>query len=224
MKRFYANAQLAQQITANNSGCDIEILREQPEKQPEDYEHACMYIFEGEAEIQARQLSGFHHRVWSCPLYYPTDKYVVYAPKQRCIDRDWADLCSAWINTPTKTDIILNVTTTVKRLSELTWKDKKNFVADSTISELIKDSCGSTMCYFIDYWNNTLRHAKPRKTKDRYECFPYDESYDYTDDKHYFNNIVGYATFGEHLDQYYKGLPLTIYANCWIEVHNWRKE
>ncbi len=101
----------------------------------------------------------------------------------------------------------LDVKTSVKRVQELTFEEivATGIFGGTGFIDAIN------LKPFIDYWN--ARHAKPVKTKDGkgYECFPYDfDRVEYVSADYYFDIITKEYT--------YKGLPLTIHANCWVMV------
>jgi len=67
-----------------------------------------------------------------------------------------------------------------------------------------------------NYWN--ANHTKPSKTADGlgYECFPYDDSYYKILEQNKRCELLGNW-------YYWKGLPLTIYANPMLEFNAWTK-
>ena len=196
--KFYANSSQAQQITDNNSGCFVEPLEPQP---PEGYEY-WDYRFgkQGYAYFHC-----FGELAENYPLKYPSGEYVLYAPKLvSCTRGSWTpDYRIYTKSVPTKTDIKLTVQTRVCRVQELTvgeWFSLGVNIADSI--------------HCANWWNN--RFSKPRKTADGkgYVCYPYDSNYP-----------DGWS-FDIELDgsTEYKGLKLTIHANCMVEVRKWTKE
>jgi len=210
MNKFYADTRLAQQITDNNSGCFVEPLEPQP---PEGYEY-WDYRFgkQGYAYFHC-----FGELAENYPLKYPSGEYVLYAPKLvSCTRGSWTpDYRIYTKSVPTKTDIKLTVQTRVCRLQELTPMERimSSGIERSHLLD-VYDRVDNEHRRFREYWN--ALYTKPRKTADGkgYVCYPYDSNYP-----------DGWS-FDIELDgsTEYKGLPLTIHANCMVEVRNWTKE
>lgn len=196
---FYATTKQSLAIAKNKQNTFLMVLKPQP---PEGYE--LREVSHGLAIFSDANLIAD----LEIPLRSPTDTYRVFAPQVVGTNIEWADYKSP-PKVPMATEWELDITTSVKRLSELTYKE----LISIGIFGLTGFCDAIRMQPFIDWWN--ANNARPLKAKDgkSYECFPYDKFYDYTDDKYYSNDTVGWGTFGEHLDEFYKGLPLFIYAN-----------
>ena len=116
--------------------------------------------------------------------------------------------------------------TTVKKLQELSEEELLLIPAEKLWfeeSQAPKSYYDRIKIEFIHYWNSL--HAKPIKEGDKYECYPYDRIA--------FTKVPNFHKYHENLDiekgdklGYYdtwKGKPLTIYPNPYIEVMSWEK-
>lgn len=77
-------------------------------------------------------------------------------------------------------------------------------VLDNLVNKIAQDA-------FKDHWN--ARYAKPRKRGDHYECWPYK----ITDIYHGITKDSRYDFHGKGTNTW-KGLPLTIHSNCYVEL------
>jgi len=187
-------------------------LIEQP---PNNMPH--MKILFGNTVVFSEEQEPFNSK-WT-KLRYPSSKYAAWMPKPYGWYQ-WGTPTSSGV-VPTKTSAILTVKTSVKRVSELIDDEIKlslpRDILDGDVAPLM-NAPDKRLRKFIANWN--ARHARPSKTVDGkgYECFPYDETY-----YRYITNIhdicAKYLT-EEHVGKLrYKGKPLTIYADPWIELN-----
>ena len=227
MKRIYTTTEEAQQVSEHDSGMFARLLSPQP---PEGYELnqnielRLIAYFDKDIKTYMTDNDTWMHM--EIPLRYPSGDYVMYAPK-RTVCHSKATSEEEVFTVPTKTNIKLSVATTVKRVHEFVndtgdcllydygWR---GFACMRLHGGILQDPpCVLPHDDFINWWN--ANHAKPSMTADGlgYECFPYDEMS--------YWNICYDKYFSEvGKDMYYKGLPLKIYTNPWVELNAWRKE
>jgi|GEM_PF-2976218 len=215
MKRIYTTIAEAQQVKDNNSGLFARLLSPQPREDFAEFGDINKYASHGSAWFYDGQVG--------IPLHYPSGDYVMYAPTQVKVGLEVTGEYDKIITIPTKTDTKLSVATTVKCVQDLTPKEVRNLLdirppqtSDMTHRDWNRWYQNKFYEQLCNYWN--ANHTKPSKTADGlgYECFPYDDSYYKILEQNKRCELLGNW-------YYWKGLPLTIYANPMLEFNAWTK-
>ncbi len=243
---YFANEPNAKDIAENNSGIFIGLLKEQPPKGMEGKYLVNKKKLVFDMEYSTTQIGSYEYNGdWHTFLRYLSGKYDVketwgkrwpYFDDGRGMSTiaDWvfvykADIPQAewdkyqWHSPVTMPKEAIRWTieleTTVKRVSELTPKERCNSLG-IVFNESMNNNAKDLVIIkegFIKHWNSL--HGKPVKKDNGYICYPYN------------NFEPNWISFSKSYPEairvsngaYYKGKKLTIYPNPYIEPRKWRK-
>ena len=212
---LYANQTEADAIANNLKGVLIRKLDKQP---PEGYRFNSITIPYGKNAYFTAKLTL--DEIFNTPedkqfyskLRYPSGTYRVFAPTAMSCVRKWKGYAQESYNkmVPMATDWEVDVVMSVKRVQELTLTDLNNtHIYDFGIS-------------FTSWWN--ALYVKPVKVGDHYECYLYNHN-DFFDIYHGDKRWDGWYEIytDQYRDMRWKGLPLIIHANPFIEINAYER-
>ncbi len=208
---IYLSQADADRVAKNEHNTFVMPLGEQP---PEGYEIV---------KVNDGNVTFYISKGWSVennpdpiiiPLRYSSGTYRLFAPTELFDLYDRTELPERNNNrriiVPMTTEWELDVKTSVKRVQELTDEEIKHLIPPRDYMYVYKED-------WVRQFN--ALHSKPVKTKGGkgYECFPYDMQT--------FEKWLSWESRpGEVLSDkdnnkwLWRGLPLTIHANCWVMV------